>query len=346
MAVTIKDIARVAGVSHTTVSRALRDHPAISSETIERVKSLALEMGYMPNATARGLKTRRTRALGVVVSHLDDPFWSEVLQGIDAVLHPAGYSLFVSATLRDKRREREVVEELVQRGVDGVILLAPQFNANQYRLLKNYRLPVAIVNNEGAEDFQYSVFNDDIYGIRLITRHLLDLGHRRIAFLGNAVGGRTTQMREHGFRQTMEDAGVEVREEYVLMAPTGSPEGGFEAASCLISQPERPTAVVCYNDHMAIGVYSAVIEAGLCIPDDISVTGFDDISLCPYLNPPLTTLRQPKYHLGSGAAEILLKLLDQQHPLNGERKLPPPEKVALYGELVVRRSTCPPPAEV
>ncbi len=338
MAITIKDIAKAAGVSHTTVSRALHDHPAISTETIAQIKQLAVKMGYVPSATARGLKTRRTRALGVIVSHIDDPFWSEVLQGIDGILHPAGYSLFVAATHRDKQREKEVVQAMVQRGVDGVILCAPQFSPEQSQLLQTYGLPMVIVNNEGASASQYLVYNDDVYGIRLVTRHLIELNHRRLAFLGNEIGGRTTIEREKGFREEMHASGLEVNEAYVHLAPHSLPSGGYAGAEYFLSLPDRPTALICYNDNMAVGVYSALHKAGLRIPQDMSVTGFDDITIAAYLTPPLTTLRQLKHDLGTDAASMMLRILEA---CDESETLPEPQKIALSGELVIRASTAP-----
>ncbi len=340
MAITIKDIAKAAGISHTTVSRALRDHPAISSETVARVKQLAASLGYVPSATARGLKTRRTRALGVIVSNIDDPFWSEVLQGIDSILHPAGYSLFVAATHRDKQREKEVVQAMVQRGVDGVILCAPQFSPEQSRLLQTYGLPTAVVNNDGASASPYLVFNDDLYGIRLLTRHLIELGHRRIAFLGNALGGRTTREREQGFREEMQAAGLPVDEASVRLAPQGTPQGGAEGVQALLALPARPTALLCYNDNMAVGVYSALYQAGLRVPHDLSVTGFDDITIAAYLTPPLTTLHQHKHELGVRAANLLLASLEAG-PAAQAGALPD-QRASIRGELVVRASTAPP----
>ena len=339
MSITIKDIARAAGVSHATVSRALNDHPALSDKTIQKIKRLAATMGYVPNASARGLKTRRSRVLGVIVSHIDDPFWSEVLQGIDAVLHPAGYSLFVAATHRDERREKEIVQSMVQRGVDGVILCAPQFSPAQNRILQSYGLPTTVVNNEGAAEARYLVYNDDVYGIRLLTQHLIDLGHRRIAFMGCAVGGRTTIARETGFRDTVRAAGLQLDERLIVQAPSSSPAGGRESAALLLSGARRPTAVVCYNDHMAMGVYAALFEAGLSVPRDKSVVGFDDIALAAYLLPPLTTLRQCKHELGSEAATLMLRILDAH---SEAEHMPEPERHCLTGELVVRASTAPP----
>ena len=187
MNVTIKDIARAAGVSHPTVSRALNNHPAISEATRERIIELAKQMGYVPNAAARGLKTNRTRALGVILRHIDDPFWSEVLDGVDSVLHPEGYSLFIASTHNEKQREKEVVQAMVQRGVDGVILLSPEFREEQCHILNSYDLPMVMVNNEGAGECQYIIYNDDVYGARLITKYFIGLGHTRLAYLGQTA---------------------------------------------------------------------------------------------------------------------------------------------------------------
>lgn len=339
MSVTIKDIAKIAGVSHATVSRALHDHPAISTDTIARIKQIAAEQGYLPSAVARGLKTQRSRALGTVVSDIDDPFWSEVLQGIEDVLHPAGYSLFVVATHRDAQREKETVRSMVERRVDGVILCSPIFSAEQCHLLQGYGLPIAVVNNQGAEDFQYSIYNDNVYGSRLVAHYLIEQGHQRIAYLGNSLGGRTTLERECGFRSEMEAAGLPVCEDYIHLGEEGTPAGGFIAAQYYLALPELPSAIFCYNDNMAMGVYSALHQVGLSIPHDISLVGFDNIAISAFLTPPLTTFHQPKYDLGAEAARLMLRLFEWQ-----DEDAPPPEPqtIVLRGELRVRASTLPP----
>jgi len=339
MSVTIKDIAKVAGVSHPTVSRALNDYPGLSPKTIGRIKKIAEEMGYVPNAAARGLKTSRTRALGVIVRQIDDPFWNEVLDGVDSVLHPAGYSLFIAATHREKQREKEVVQAMRQRGVDGVILLAPQFSQEQSHLLHNFGLPMAIVNNEGASECQYLIYNDDDYGIRLITRHLLELGHRKIAFLGNRLGGLTNSNRLAGFLGEMEKAGLKVNKELIYHVSSGDPAGGREGANHLFTLKKLPTAIVCYNDFMAVGVYNVMYERGLRIPQDVSVAGFDNIIISEYLSPPLTTLNQFKFELGVGAANMMLDMLEKKQ---GTVSPNLPMKISLQGTLCVRESTAPP----
>lgn len=336
--VTIKDIAREAGVSHTTVSRALRDHPALTPATTGKIKRIAAEMGYVVNAAARNLKNRRTRALGVVVSSLSDPFWGEVLEGIDSVVHATDYCLLVSATHRDESREKAVVKTMLQHGVEGVIICAPQFGREQSEALAAYGLPMVIVNNDGASDAESLVFTDDTHGVDLLTRHLLELGHRRLAFLGNRIGGRTNQERKAGFLSVMGEAGLTVPEEHLIEAPEGTPQGGYEGGKALLAVAVRPTAVLCYNDHMVLGFYQALAEAGLKVPADISVVGFDDIEMSKFLAPPLTTYRQNKLELGSVAARMMLNAVeDSARVRKTELRI---EK--LKGALIVRGSSAPP----
>ena len=337
MNITIKDIARAAGVSHPTVSRALNNHPAISPVTRDRIKELAQQMGYVPNAAARGLKTNRTRALGVILRQIDDPFWSEVLDGVDSVLHPEGYSLFIASTHMEKQREKEVVQAMVQRGVDGVILLAPQFSEDQCQIFNNNNLPMVMVNNEGAGECQYIIYNDDIYGATLVTRHLVGLGHTRLAYLGNRTGGMTNRNRLAGFRAEMQASRLPIDEQCIYHASAGNPSGGREGATYLLSLDEPPSGIICYNDFLASGVYNLLYERGLRIPRDISVTGFDNISIAAFLSPPLTTLHQCKFELGEGAARMMLEVLN-----NRQKAIPdhaPSKKISLKGILQVRAST-------
>lgn len=334
--VTIKDIAKAAGVSHPTVSRALNNHPAISEATRKRIIELAQRMGYVPNASARGLKTNRTCALGVIMHQIDDPFWSEVLDGVDSVLHPEGYSLFIASTHREKRREKGVVQAMVQRGVDGVILFSPQFRAGQCHILNSYDLPVVMVNNEGAGECQYFIYNDDTYGAGLIAKHLIGLGHTRLAYLGKR-DSESSRIRLASFRAEMQAAGLPVDERYIFHTSTGDPPGGREGAEYLLSLDEIPSGIMCYNDFLATGVYNYLQEKGLRIPQDVSVTGFDNISIAKYLSPPLTTLHQYKFQLGEEAARMMLEVLSYRQ--REERENPPPKKVSLKGILKIRDST-------
>lgn len=339
MSITIKDIARAAGVSHATVSRALHNHPAIPSQTTRRIQVIAAQMGYLPSAVARGLKTSRSKTLGVILSQIDDPFFSEVLQGIEGTLRPQGYSLLVAASQQDPEKEQAIVQDLIERRVDGVILCAPPFRAEHSRTFQAYRLPITVINNQDAEDYQYSIYHDDVYGSRQVTCHLLALGHRRIAYLGNTLAGRSNRDRLNGFQAEMAAAGIKVRQEYLLEAANGRPEAGTTCARRFTELPEPPTAIACFNDMLAVGLLHGLKQAGWRIPQDCSVTGFDNIEISAYLDPPLTTFHQPKFHLGAEAARLMLRLLQSVLQGNG---LPEPQLIALRGELRLRSSTASP----
>lgn len=333
--VTIKDIAKAVGVTHPTVSRALNNHPDIAEATREHIVELAHEMGYVPNASARGLKTNRTRALGAILQQIDDPFWSEVLDGVESILSTEGYSLFIASTHNEKQREKEVLQAMVERGVDGVLLMSPRFREEQCRFLNSYNLPMVMVNNEGVGESRYVILNDDTYAARLITKHLIDLGHKRIAYLGK-LHSASNRNRLAGFRAEMQAARLPVEKRYIVHTSGGDPIGGKEGAEYLFSLDEIPSAVMCYNDFLAVGVYHHLQEKGLRIPQDVSVTGFDNILIASYLYPPLTTFHQYKFELGEGAARMMLEVLSDQQK---RRESPPAKKVSMKGILKIRAST-------
>jgi len=338
MAVTIKDVAKQAGVSHSTVSRALHGSPLISDETVERICQIAGEMGYFPSAAARSLKTKRSRALGVIVSNIDDPFFSEILQGIEEVAQERGYSLLMAASQRDSEREQTIVRDMRERHVDGLIICSASFSASQQRKLLEFGIPIVVVNNHAAEEYRYSIYHDDVDGSRQVARHLIELGHKKIAYLGNSLSGRITLDRLTGYRHEMESAGLSIPDEYIFEIPGGGPEDGLNALEHFLKLPERPSALFCFNDLMAIGVLKGLHAAGIRVPEDFSVVGFDNILISAYTNPPLTTLDQPKRYIGAEAARLILELLDQIAGENVDGQ----EIQKLKGRLLVRQSTAPP----
>lgn len=339
MPITVKDIARRAGVSHSTVSRALNNSSLISDEVAGRIRRLAYEMGYLPSAAARTLKTRRSRVLGVIISSLEDPFFSEILQGIEDGIQGSGYSLFIAAAHRDPERERGIVRTMVERSAEGVIVCSTTFSEEQSSQFLQYGVPVVVINNQSAEDFRWSIYHDDVDGSRKLTRHLIGLGHTRLAYIGNALSGRSNEDRLAGFREELASAGLGVPDGFVEFSPGGGPANGASAVERLLALPVTPTGFVCYNDMMAIGVLKALQERGLCIPQHVSVTGFDNISFSAYTNPPLTTLDQPKRFIGAEASRLMLDLL------NSPQTAPEKSNVrVLQGRLLVRGSTAPPPS--
>jgi DNA-binding LacI/PurR family transcriptional regulator len=340
--VTIKDIAKEAGVSHSTVSRALRSSSLISEDTAKRIRETALKLGYLPSAAARSLKTNRSQALGVIVSNIDDPYFSEILQGIEEIAQGNDYSLFMAASQRDLDRERAIIQSMRQHRVDGVIICSTTFSDEQSRHFSKYEVPIVVVNNQAAEDYRYSIYHDDVDGCRQLTRHLIELGHHKIAYLGNCHSGRTTLDRLAGFRQEMESAGLSVPDHYIHEIPSSGPEMGNLVVDHFLGLPDRPTALVCFNDMMAIGVLKSLQCRSVRVPEEISITGFDNIVFSNYTNPPLTTFDQPKRFIGQKAAELILSLLHSSSKTN----VPEQKIQILKGNLLVRKSTAPPPSKL
>jgi DNA-binding LacI/PurR family transcriptional regulator len=297
-------------------------------------------MGYVPSAVARGLKTSRSNVLGVIVHRIEDPFLTELLRGIEDTLHGSGYSLFLAASQKDPEREREVVQAMSERRVDGVILSSSRFSLKSLHQLDHYGIPSVLINNQAKwEPDRYSIYHNEVYAMNQILEHVIDLGHKRIAFLGNSRGGRTTAERQQGFEESLDQTGMEIAPDYIAFGETGIPEGGAQGMRKLLKLEKMPTAVVCHNDMMAIGAIQAVHQAGLRVPEDISVTGFDNIDLAAYINPPLTTFHQPRYELGQQAANMMLRVL------NGDKGSQQPDVVVLRGKLIERASTAVPRSE-
>jgi DNA-binding LacI/PurR family transcriptional regulator len=334
--ITIKELARQAGVSHSTVSRALNNHPGLARETVERIQQLARELNYVPSHSARSLKTNRSQMLGVIVHRIADPFYSEVLGGIQSVAHQFQYSMFVSASEHDLERQVALIQGMFGRQADALIIGDSFFTSEHLNEL-SIRVPTVFVHNR-AEILPHSIYHDDGNATRALTRHLLDLGHSRIAFGGNERGGLLQQQRREGVVAELKDAGLELPRKYDLLAPNGQMSSGGLLARQLLNMPEQPTAIICFNDMQAIGVMQTLQQADLRIPEDISVTGFDDIPLAEFVYPALTTYRQPSWELGQTAARVALSLLGEA--VNGS--LVSESLIILRGELIVRRSTAPP----
>jgi DNA-binding LacI/PurR family transcriptional regulator len=332
MAISIKVIAQLAGVSHSTVSRALRDSPLIPAATAERIKSIAKQHGYSASAVARSLVTRRTQAVGVVVTSIADPFNGEVVGGIEQVANQHGYSVILATSQALPERELMVVRSFQERRVDGILVASSRLGSHYMSLLSELEVPIVLLNNQHPGTFVHSVSIDNANGTYQATRHLLSLGHRRIAYLGDQFGLESDTERFHGFQQAMSEDNLDIPAEYVLMGD-GKREGAAQACSALLHLSNRPTAIVCYNDMSALGVMDTAADLHLIIPLDLSIVGFDDLFFTSALQPPLTTIRQPKKELGVRAMELLMALI------RGEAV----EKTEiLQGQLVVRGSTAPP----
>ncbi len=334
MPVSIKDIARAAGVSHSTVSRALSDSPLVKAETKARIQRLAREMGYSPDARARSLVMGRTHTVGVVVTTIADPFVAPVVQGIESTAHDYGYTVLLCTSSAEPSREMAAVETLRSMRVDAVIVTSSRVGALYVEHLERIGAPIVLINNHNKRRGRYvhSVSMDNRHGGYLATTHLTQLGHRRIAYIARPSDYSSNLERQEGYRQALEEAGIPF-DPALVVAGTGRVESGERAMEALLAMRELPTAVFCYNDMMAIGLLRAARRAGVRIPHDLSVVGFDDITVASYVCPPLTTVAQPKAEMGHRAMEMVLTLLDIP---TDKRK---PTNVMLQGKLIIRESS-------
>jgi DNA-binding LacI/PurR family transcriptional regulator len=328
MAVSIKDIAREAGVSHSTVSRALSNSPLVKAETKERISQLAGEMGYTPNTVARSLVRRRTETLGLVVSTVADPFAAEVVRGIEETAFDNGFSVLLCESSNNRDREIAAVRMLREKRVDGIVVSASTVGDFYMPLLDELDIPIVLVNREQGTEYTYSIATDDIHGGALAVTYLLRLGHRRIGVITGPVQSQSSHNRLQAYRQTIEELGIPF-DSQLIVPGDGKADGGYAGADCLLDASYPPTAVFCYNDLTAIGTIRAIKNRGLRVPDDVSVIGFDDIPFAEYIDPPLTTVRQHRYTMGGLATEMILALL------NGKS---PEANIYLKGDLIVRES--------
>jgi len=322
----------MAGVTHSTVSRALRDSPLLSRETVEKIQRIARESGYRTSAAARSLVTRRSDTVGVVVTNIADPFVAGVVSGIEETADQHGLSVFLANSNAEPEREVRVARKFEERRVDGIIVTASRVGAQYVPLLTQMQVPIVLLNNQHPGHFAHSVMIANVQGGLDATRHLIGLGHRRIAYLGDRYGHQSDTERFSGYRRALEEAGLPFEPRLVVHGD-GKPEGAEAAIADLLALPQPPTAVFCYNDMSALGAMLQFRNRGLGIPRDISVVGFDDLYFSQYIDPPLTTVRQPMRQMGRLAMETLLKIFagaDSGHDI----KVP--------GELIVRRSTAPP----
>ena len=329
--ISIKDIARSANVSHSTVSRALNNSPRVKSETVERIRQIAEQSGYRGSAIARSLATRRTMTIGVVVTTIADLFAAGVVSGIETVAGDHGYSVFLANSNADPEREMRVVRTFEERRVDGIIVTASRVGALHLPLLSRMNVPIVLLNNQHPSDFAHSVMIENFSASYEATTHLVDLGHHKIAYIGDRNGRQSDTERFGGYRQGLDSGNLPFQPEYVLYG-SGTPESGKEAMAAFLKLPEPPTAVFCYDDMTALGAIRQIHSAGLHVPGDISVVGFDDLSILQFTEPPLTTIRQPMSQMGRLAMEAMLDLLSGSGATH---------EIKVRGELIVRESTGP-----
>jgi DNA-binding LacI/PurR family transcriptional regulator len=335
--VRLKDIAARAGVSLMTASKALGDATDVAAKTRARVRLLAQQMGYVPDSMAQGLRSRKSRLLGLVLSTVANPIFARTISAVEEGAHEWGYDLILAHTLNNPEREEACIRRLIARRVDGLLIfpiyrLAPA--AAIYEVLWQRQTPTVILGQRAPFCAQFhNVESDDMAGASQMTRHLLELGHKKIAFLCGPADAPWAQERLEGYRRALREAQIQPDDRLIFTAGA-TMEEGEKAALQMLNESVSMTAIQAANDLAAMGAANVFLQQGLRIPGDLSIGGFGNILMSEHFRVPLTTVRQPKMRLGAAAMEIMQKLL------RGE----PAESRRLAAALLIRASTAAPKA--
>jgi LacI family transcriptional regulator len=335
-AVTLRDVARVAGVHPATVSRALNEETRalVNEATARRVLKAAEKLGYQPNPIARGLKTNRSYTIGVLIPDLTNPLFPPILRGIEDRLETAGYTPLTANTDNDPERELLDAQAMRARQVDGIIAATARRDHRLHDALLEAGIELVLVNRRQEELPVSSATADDTMGMRLAVEHLLSLGHTRIAHLAGPLDYSTGLDRHESFLETMRTAGVDPDPDLVLVAEVFREPEGDRLCGQLLDEGREFTAIAAANDLLALGCYDAFAERGVRCPEDVSVVGFNDMPFTARFAPPLTTIHIPHYEIGAAAAELMLERLG-----DGDS---PAREIRLEPSLVVRQSTSAP----
>jgi LacI family transcriptional regulator len=333
--VTIKDVAREAGVSIATVSRVYNNSDLVRADTRAHVQAVAARLGYSPHGSARSLITSKTSTIGVLLPDLYGEFFSEVIRGIDQTAQREGYHLLVSSS-HDAASEIDAALRSMRGRVDGLIVMSPNLDAHVAVRRLAAHFPVVLLNaavdGEGDEDALDAITVANRDGAHAMVRHLLRLGHRRIAIITGAARNFDALERLRGYRAALHAAGIAPRPEWEQSGDF-SEGSGYRAAREILRLEPRPTAIFASNDAMAIGALSALHEAGVRVPEEIAVAGFDDIPMAKYMNPPLSTVHVEISALGERATERLLEVMQEPASAASRRR-----QVVLPTTLVIRGS--------
>ncbi len=334
--VRLKDIAAVAGVSVMTVSKVMHDAPDISAATKSRVRALAEQMGYIPDTAAQGLRSRTSRMFGLIIPAMTNPIFARVVMAIEQQAHELGYEILLGHSLNNPDREEKCIRRLLCRRIDGLFIVPVYRQAATapiYDELLQRAVPTVILGQRAPFCGKFvSVETDDVAASMALTRHLVELGHRRIAFFCGPQFNPWAAERFEGYRRALREARLELDDRLVFNAGS-TIEEGTTATLEMLNESVRPTAIIAVNDLVAIGAGSVLLNQGVKIPEDISLVGFGNVLTSEYFRVPLTTVRQPKLRLGTAAVESMTRLM------RGERPVPK----RLPAEIVVRASTAPPP---
>ncbi|KDM90024.1 substrate-binding domain-containing protein [Photobacterium galatheae] len=327
---TMKDIAKLAGVSTSTVSHVINKSRFVSDEIAERVNNAAKALNYAPSALARSLKVNRTQTIGMLVTTSTNPFFGEVVKGVERSCYQKGYNLILCNTEGDNERMKASIDTLLQKRVDGLLLMCSTLEGERIEVFDRYPDIPVVVMDWGPMSFASDKIQDNSYqGGYLAAQYLIDCGHRDIGCITGPLIKYQAQIRYEGFKRAMNEAGLVFNRDWVIESDFEC-EGGYDAFNTMYASGTLPSAIFVCNDMMAMGVINAANEKGIRIPDDLSIIGYDDIHIAKFMTPSLTTIHQPKYRLGQAAVETLLKRINKE--------ITEPQVVQLEPTLVERQS--------
>ena len=330
---TINDVARLAEVSNATVSHVINKTRKVNPETIEKVQNAIKALNYHPNAQARCLKTGNSRLIGVLNYYSIDAYFSEVLTSLEAAASQAGYDVMLRHTERDGENQDNAISAWMNKNIDGLIINSPLIDEEFYELVNQLNCPCVLLHVEDEKFRGDIIRGNDMQASEEAVKYLIRLGHSRIACIdGIAYTYHTASYRRLGYEKALLEAGLPVRDEYIVHTDYDINEG-YQAFTTLMNLPEPPTAIFTYYDLLAIGAIRAAGDMGIRIPQDVSITGFDDIVLAQYCTPRLTTIDQNKKRIGEMAIELMIDRI--------ENPSLPPRQIVVPMNLVVRESTAP-----
>ncbi|EML0276250.1 substrate-binding domain-containing protein [Vibrio parahaemolyticus] len=310
---TMKDIAKLAGVSTSTVSHVINKTRFVSEEISERVNNAAKELNYYaPSALARSLKVNRTKTIGMLVTTSTNPFFGEVVKGVERSCYHKGYSLILCNTEGDNERMRQSINTLLQKRVDGLILMCSSLEGERIDVFERYPDIPVVVMDWGPMLFTSDKIQDNsLRGGYLAAKYLIDCGHTEIGCITGPLIKHQAQMRYEGYKRAMNEAGLEFNANWIIESDFEC-EGGYQAFKKMAERGKLPSSIFVSNDMMAMGVINAANELDIKVPDDLSIIGYDDIHIAKFMSPSLTTIHQPKYRLGQAAVETLVRRLDDK----------------------------------
>jgi LacI family transcriptional regulator len=322
----MKDVARLAGVSTSTVSHVINKDRFVSEAIREKVDAAIKTLNYAPSALARSLKLNQTHTIGMLITASSNPFYSELVRGVERSCFERGYSLVLCNTEGDEQRMNRNLETLMQKRVDGLLLLCTETHLPSAEIINRYpSIPTVMMDWAPFEGESDVIQDNSLLGGEMATLHLIENGYTRIACIAGPQDKTPARLRLEGFRHAMHKAGLEILPGYEIIGDFEF-QGGFTAMNSLLALELPPHAVFTGNDAMAVGAYHALYQAGLKVPQDMAVVGYDDIELARYMTPPLTTIHQPKDELGELAVDVLIHRMAQP-TLAQQRLLLTPELV-------------------